>query len=167
MIVSSIRRAVAGDLEAIIRIYMADDKGGHGDDWNDATRPAYERAMRAILASPANRLYVVVADGEVVDTTRGLTSAGGRIVGTFQLTFTPGLVGGGKTRATMESVHVLPDMRGAGLGASMVAHAIAEARGAGAATLQLTSNKKRSNAHRFYERLGFVRSHEGFKLALA
>jgi GNAT superfamily N-acetyltransferase len=166
MTATSIRRAAIADLEAIVRIYMADDKGGHGDDWNAAKRPGYEQAMRAILASPVNRLYVVVADGAVVDTTRGLTAAGGRIVGTFQLTFTPGLVGGGRTRATMEAVHVLPDMRGSGIGAGMVAHAVTEARAAGAATLQLTSNKKRSDAHRFYERLGFAKSHEGFKLVL-
>ncbi|MGL4439212.1 MAG: GNAT family N-acetyltransferase, partial [Bosea sp. (in: a-proteobacteria)] len=149
MTATSIRRAAFADLEAIVRIYMADDKGGHGDDWNEASRPAYEQAMGAILASPVNRLYVVVGDGTIVDTSRGLVSAAGNIVGTFQLTFTPGLVGGGRTRATMESVHVLPGQRGGGIGASMVAHAITEARAAGAATLQLTSGKKRTDAHRF------------------
>ncbi len=163
---ATIRRANADDLEAIVRIYMADDKGGHGDVWSDATRPAYQRAMAAILASPVNRLYVAVADEVLRDTGRGLRSEGGLIVGTFQLTLTPGLVGGGRTRATLESVHVLPDMRSAGIGASMVSHAIAEARAAGAGVMQLTSNKKRGDAHRFYERLGFARSHEGFKLVL-
>lgn len=165
MTATSIRRAVFGDLASIVRIYMADHKGGHGDDWNLDRQPAYERAMRAILASPVNRLYVVVADGEMIDTSRGLTVSGA-VVGTFQLTLTPGLVGGGKTRATMEAVHVLPERRGVGIGASMVSHAMTEARAAGAATLQLTSNKNRTEAHRFYERLGFARSHEGFKLAL-
>ncbi|MCX7325909.1 MAG: GNAT family N-acetyltransferase [Hyphomicrobiales bacterium] len=161
-----IRRAVFGDLEHIVRIYMADDMGGHGDSWDDRRRPGYERAMRAILASPLNRLYVVVADAEALDTTRGLTTGGGEIVGTFQLTLAPGLVGGGRTRATMESVHVRPERRGCGIGARMVAHAISEARVAGAAILQLASNKKRLAAHRFYERLGFAKSHEGFKLTL-
>jgi GNAT superfamily N-acetyltransferase len=162
---ASIRRAAFADLEQIVRVYMADDKGGHGDHWNETSRPAYEGAMRAILASPVSRLYVVIAGGEVVDTTRGL-GVSGDIVGTFQLILTPGLVGGGRTRATLEAVHVLPASRGAGVGAGMVAHAIAEARAAGAASLQLTSNKTRGDAHRFYERLGFTRSHDGFKLAL-
>ena len=162
----AIRRALPDDLEAIVRIYMADDKGGHGDVWSGETQPAYQRAMSAILASPFNRLYVAVADEVQKDTGRGLRSESGRIVGTFQLTLTPGLVGGGRTRATMEAVHVLPQERGSGIGASMVSHAVAEARAAGAATLQLTSSKKRLDAHRFYERLGFAKSHEGFKLGL-
>jgi GNAT superfamily N-acetyltransferase len=162
----TIRRALFGDLEHIVRIYMADDMGGHGDGWDDSNRPGYERAMRAILASPVNRLYVAVADAAPLDSTRGLTTGGGQVVGTFQLTLTPGLVGGGRTRATMESVHVRPERRGGGIGARMVAHAVNEARAAGAATLQLTSNKKRLAAHRFYERLGFARSHDGFKLKL-
>jgi GNAT superfamily N-acetyltransferase len=161
-----IRRAEAADLEAIVRIFMADDKGGHGDDWNETTRPAYERAMAAILASPVNRLYVVVADPSFVSTGRAMRAEGGAIIGTFQLTLTPGLVGGGRTRATLESVHVRPEARGKGIGSLMVAHARAEARAAGARTLQLSSNKKRVEAHRFYERLDFVRSHEGFKLPL-
>lgn len=166
MTATSIRRAIFADLERIVRIYMADDMGGHGDDWNEVSRPVYERAMQAVLTSPVNRLYVVVADAEALDTTRGLTSAGGSIIGTFQLTLTPGLVGGGRSRATMESVHVLPGRRGSGIGASMVAHAVAEARAAGAGVLQLSSSKKRTDAHRFYERLGFAKSHDGFKLKL-
>lgn len=162
----TIRRAIAADLEPIIRIYAADTKGGHGDVWNEAARPAYERAMAAVLASPSNRLYVAVVDEHIVDTGRGPTSQGGRIVGTFQLTLTPGLVGGGRTRATAESVHVLPEHRGQGVGAQMMAHAIAEAKAAGAGVLQLSSNKSRTDAHRFYEKLGFAKSHEGFKLSL-
>ncbi len=163
---ATIRLALAEDLESIVRIYMADEKGGHGDDWSDAARPDYERAMSAILGSHYVRLYVAVADEALRDTGRGLRSEGGRIVGTFQLSLTPGLVGGGRTRATLESVHVLPEMRGTGIGAVMVERAVADARAAGAATLQLTSNKKRIDAHRFYERLGFAKSHEGFKLTL-
>ncbi|MCO4054388.1 MAG: GNAT family N-acetyltransferase [Bosea sp.] len=162
----TIRRAVRSDLEPIIQIYMADEAGGHGDDWNETSRPDYERAMAAILASPVNRLYVAVADPERVETGRAAVAVGGEIIGTFQLTLTPGLVGRGRTRATIESVHVRPERRGGGIGAAMIAHAIAEARAAGAGTVQLTSNKLRTAAHRFYERLGFARSHEGFKLKL-
>lgn len=148
----TIRRAFGADLEGIVRVYMADDRGGHGDAWSEEARPDYERAMTAILMSPVNRLFVVEMEGAVI--------------GTFQLTLTPGLVGRGRTRATLESVHVLPDFRGQGIGARMVAHAVAEARAAGAGVIQLSSNKTRTDAHRLYERLGFSRSHEGFKLAL-
>jgi GNAT superfamily N-acetyltransferase len=161
-----IRRAEAADLEAIVRIFMADDQSGHVNDWNETSRPGYERAMAAILASPVNRLYVVVAGPSFVPTGRAARAEGGAIIGTFQLTLTPGLVGGGRTRATLESVHVRPEARGQGIGSLMVAHARAEARAAGARILQLTSNKKRPDAHRFYERLGFSPSHEGFKLPL-
>ncbi len=162
----TIRRAVFADLESIVRIFMADEAGGHGDDWNETSRPAYERAMAAVLASPVNRLYVAVADPAMVETGRAAAAVGGEIIGTFQLTLTPGLVGKGRTRATIESVHVRPERRGGGIGATMIAHAITEARAAGAGVVQLTSNKKRLAAHRFYERLGFSCSHEGFKLAL-
>jgi GNAT superfamily N-acetyltransferase len=162
----TIRRAHSADLEAIVRIYMADDKGGHGDAWSDVTRPAYERAMAAILASPVNRLFVAVHDEPLTDTGRGLRGAGGHVVGTFQLTLIPGLVGGGRTRAKVESVHVHPSLRGQGVGAAMIRHAIDEAKLAGAAMMELSSNKARTDAHRFYERLGFARSHEGFKLKL-
>lgn len=162
----AIRRAAYGDLEAVVRIYMADDEGGHGDAWIEANRPAYEAAMRAILASPSNRLFVAVADERVVDTGRGLRSEGGRIVGTFQLTIIPGLVGRGRTRAKIESVHVLPAERGKRIGEAMMRLAVEEAKAAGCGIVELSSNKKRVDAHRFYERLGFLRSHEGFKLLL-
>lgn len=162
----AIRRAAFDDLEGIVAIYLTDDKGGHGDAWTPATRPAYEAAMRAILASPSNRLYVAVADGQTLDTQRGLRLSGGQIVGTFQLTIIPGLVGRGRTRAKVESVHVLAGLRGSGVGAAMMRHAIAEAKQAGCGSMELSSNKLRTNAHRFYERLGFSRSHEGFKLPL-
>jgi ribosomal protein S18 acetylase RimI-like enzyme len=162
----TIRRAVFADLQAIVAIYAADDKGGHGDGWSEASRPAYEAAMRAVLMSPTNRLFVAVLDEAVIDTGRGLKGEGGRIVGTFQLTIIPGLVGGGRTRAKVESVHVARDMRGRRIGEAMMSRAVEEARSAGARIMELSSNKKRTDAHRFYERLGFSKSHEGFKLSL-
>jgi GNAT superfamily N-acetyltransferase len=162
----TIRRAVFSDLQPIIEIYAADDTGGHSDGWSDASRTAYEAAMRAILMSPANRLFVAVLDEAVIDTGRGLKGEGGRIVGTFQLTIIPGLVGGGRTRAKVESVHVAQDLRGRRIGEAMMARAVDEARTAGAGIIELSSNKKRTDAHRFYERLGFAKSHEGFKLSL-
>jgi GNAT superfamily N-acetyltransferase len=148
----SIRPAQAADLEAIIRVYMGDTDVGHGDIWLPETIPAYERSFARIMESPDNQLFVATLKGAVV--------------GTFQVTIIPGLVGGGRLRAKFESVHVLPDHRGRGLGARMIAHAIEVAKRRGVAIIELSSNKKRLAAHRFYERLGFARSHEGFKLVL-
>jgi GNAT superfamily N-acetyltransferase len=148
----TIRSATAADLEGIVRVYMGDADVGHGDAWTPERVPAYERAFARIMESPDNQLFVTVLDGAVI--------------GTFQVTIIPGLVGGGRLRAKFESVHVLPDHRGRGFGAQMIAHAIAVARARGAGIAELSSNKKRLAAHRFYERLGFARSHEGFKLVL-
>ena len=85
---------------------------------------------------------------------------------TFQLTFTRTLTNRGRLRASLESVQVREDQRSRGIGATMVAFAEKEARLRGAGLVQLTSNKKRTDAHRFYERLGYVKSHEGFKKLL-
>jgi GNAT superfamily N-acetyltransferase len=140
------------DLEAIIHVYMGDSDVGHGDSWEARNLPAYERAFAQIMQSPDNLLFVATLDDAVI--------------GTFQLTLIPGLVGRGRLRGKIESVHVLPGYRNHGIGARMIAHAIDLARARGAGIVELTSNKQRLAAHRFYERLGFARSHEGFKLVL-
>lgn len=146
------REATLDDLEAIVRLHEADAIGGHGDVWDEAHRPVYEAAFAVIAASPHTRLYV----GEEA----------AAVVGTFQLTLLPGLTGRGALRAKLESVQVRADRRSRGLGGALVAYAVAQARQAGAVAMELTSNKKRFDAHRFYERLGFCRSHEGFKTIL-
>lgn len=148
----TIREAQADDLEAIIRLHEEDSLGSHGDAWLPETRPAYEAAFAAIAASPENTLYVAESEG--------------RVMGTFQLTFIPNLTGRGATRVKVESVKVAAALRSQGLGARMMAFAEAEARTRGARSMELTSNKRRTDAHRFYERLGFARSHEGFKKSL-
>ena len=84
----------------------------------------------------------------------------------MQLSFLPGLARRGALRAQIEAVRVHDDLRGSGLGSAMFAWAIDEARRRGCALVQLTTDKSRTSAHRFYERLGFVASHEGMKLAL-
>ncbi|MBF9232344.1 GNAT family N-acetyltransferase [Microvirga alba] len=145
----SFREATSADLEAIIRLHEEDELGSHGDAWTPANRPAYEAAFAAIAASEANKLFVAVLDGE--------------IVGTFQLTFIPNLTGRGAVRVKVESVKVRAAKRSLGIGAQMMAFAEEEARRGGAAMLELSSNKTRKDAHRFYERIGFSRSHEGFK----
>ena len=148
----SIREAQAEDLEAIIRLHEEDSLGSHGDAWLPETKPAYEAAFAAIAASPDNTLYV--AENE------------GRVVGTFQLTLIPNLTGRGATRVKVESVKVKAARRSSGIGARMMAFAEDHARAHGARAMELTSNKTRRDAHRFYERLGFARSHEGFKKKL-
>lgn len=147
-----IRRAKLDDLEAIIRLHEEDELGSHGDAWTPEARPAYEAAFAAIERSPDNLLFVAV-DGQDV-------------VGTFQMTFIPNLTGRGGLRVKVESVKVRGARRSQGIGAAMMAFVEQEAREAGAATIELSSNKRREDAHRFYERLGFARSHEGFKKVL-
>ncbi len=88
------------------------------------------------------------------------------VIGTFQLTFIPNLTGRGAMRVKIESVKVSAALRSQGIGARMMAFAEEAARAGGARTMELTSNKRRADAHRFYERLGFAKSHEGFKKSL-
>ena len=147
-----IRDAQPADLEAIIRLHQEDELGARGDAWTAENRAAYERAFAAIERSPDNRLFVALLDDEVV--------------GTFQLTFIPNLTGRGALRTKVESVKVKGSRRSHGIGARMMEFAAAEARARGAGLLELTSNKARKDAHRFYERIGYSRSHEGFKKKL-
>lgn len=114
--------------------------------------PVYAEAFARVAASPANHLLVAEKDGVVV--------------GTYQLTVMPGLAERGTTRGKLESVHVDPTLRGSGVGGVMIADALARAKALGVGLLELSSNKVRKDAHRFYERLGFSRSHEGFKMVL-
>jgi GNAT superfamily N-acetyltransferase len=148
----AIREAQAADLESIIRLHEEDNLAGHGDVWVPEHRPAYEAAFAAIERSAENLLFVAERDG--------------RIVGTFQLTFIPSLTGRGALRVKVESVKVGSALRSQGIGAALMARAEIEARRRGAHLIELTSNKVRGDAHRFYERLGFARSHEGFKKKL-
>ena len=114
--------------------------------------PVYLAAFDSVAASPDNALFVAELDGAVV--------------GTFQVTLIPGIAQAGRLRAKLESVHVAPELRGRGIGRVMIAHAIDFARSKGAGLVELSSNKSRTDAHRFYRTLGFSQSHEGFKLEL-
>ena len=147
-----IREAAFADLPGIIHVFEGDATGSKGDVWNELTRLNYEAAMQDVLNSHENTLFVAVLDGNVI--------------GTFQVTIIPGLVAHGRTRAKLESVHVRPELRGRGIGAIMIQHAVDFARSKSAGQVELTSNKQRIDAHRFYNRLGFSQSHEGFKLLL-
>ncbi|GGY56544.1 GNAT family N-acetyltransferase [Streptomyces omiyaensis] len=114
---------------------------------------AHERAFAAIEADPRNEMLV-------------LADARGTVLGCLQATYIPGLGRGGAERALIEAVRIRADRRGAGLGRRLMELAAERARGRGCALVQLTSNKERADAHRFYASLGYARSHEGFKLPL-
>jgi len=150
---SVLREAVEDDVPALVQL-LADDRLGAARDGTtcEADLQPYLRAFREIDADPAHLLLVVVQHGEVV--------------ATMQLSVLPGLARRGARRAQVEAVRVRPDCRGRGLGAALFGWAVAEARRRGCALVQLTTDRSRADAHRFYERLGFVASHEGLKLHL-
>jgi GNAT superfamily N-acetyltransferase len=148
-----LRRAETGDIPALVALLAADQLGTTRDGVNtDQDLAAYQRAFGAIDADPAHLLVVA--------------QAGPRVVGTLQLSFIPGLARRGALRAQIEAVRVHESYRGRGLGAAMMGWAIEEARRRGCGLVQLTSDKSRPDAHRFYQQLGFVASHEGMKLRL-
>ena len=148
-----LRTATEADIPAIVGLIAADQLGATRDGVRDeADLTSYIAAFRSIDADPAHLLVVAERDGQ--------------IVGTLQLSFLPGLARRGALRAQIEAVRVARSERGSGLGAAMMDWAIDEARRRGCALVQLTSDKTRADAHRFYARLGFVASHEGMKLAL-
>jgi GNAT superfamily N-acetyltransferase len=148
-----IRRAEERDVPAIVDLLAADQLGATRDGVRTAADlAAYQRAFHAIDGDSAHLLVVAEADGDVV--------------ATFQLSFLPGLARRGALRAQIESVRVREDYRGRRLGEAMMTWAIEEARRRDCAIVQLTSDKSRHAAHRFYSRLGFVATHEGMKLRL-
>jgi GNAT superfamily N-acetyltransferase len=147
-----VRRATRADVVPIGELTVADQIGTPRDDPSDAA--PYLAAFEAIDADPAHVL-VVVTDGP------------GAVVATLQLTYIPGIARRGGTRAQIEAVRVRSDLRGRGIGGALIEWAVDQARERGCAIVQLTSNKARADAHRFYGRLGFVATHEGFKLRLA
>ncbi|MGK3204723.1 N-acetyltransferase family protein [Amycolatopsis sp. MEPSY49] len=146
----SIRRARRDDIGAIVRMLAEDQLGATRDDPDDLE--PYQRAFADIDADPNQFLAVVTFDDEPV--------------GTLQLTIIPGLARRGALRGQIEAVRIHADHRGSGLGADLVRWAIDESRRRGCALVQLTSDIARTDAHRFYERLGFAPSHTGFKLKL-
>ena len=148
------RSAERSDVPAILHL-LADDEisraRGFGvvpEEVDAATWAAFE----AIDADPNNELIVA---GE-----------GGEVIATCQLTFTPGLSRGGAWRMTIEAVRVRADRRSGGIGRNLMAYAVERAHDRKCRIVQLTTDKRRSDAHRFYQELGFVASHEGMKLAL-
>ena len=146
---ATFRRATAADLPAIVALLADDVLGAARERPGD---PAYDAAMAAIAAD-ANQL-LAVAD------------LGGRIVGCMQISFIPGISHRGAWRGQIESVRIGADQRGSGLGRRMMDWAMEQCRARGCRLVQLTTDKSRADARRFYESLGFVASHEGMKRTL-
>jgi GNAT superfamily N-acetyltransferase len=144
-----LRTAARADVPALVGLF-SEDELSTGDDRDDGGLEPYLDAFDLLDGDPAHLLVVAESDGEVV--------------ATLQLSLLPVLVRRGALRAQLEGVHVRSDRRGGGLGAAMVQWAVDEARRRGCALVQLTSQKRRTDARRFYLRLGFTDSHEGFKL---
>jgi GNAT superfamily N-acetyltransferase len=147
-----IRDATSADLPAIIALLADDETARAREDPSLPLDPAYITAFHAIEADPDQHLIVAELHGE--------------IVGTFQLSFLPGLSFRGAWRGQIEAVRIASPLRGGGLGARMIHWAIDRCRARDCKLVQLTSTSTRTRAHAFYARLGFVQSHVGMKLHL-
>lgn len=143
------RAARRADLERVVEL-IADD--AVAAQRTGVFGPAHVAGFEAIEASPNDELVVAEIDGEVV--------------GVMQLTFIPGIARNGATRLQVEAVRVDASLRGQGIGRALMGHAHDRGRERGCALAQLTSDKQRPDAHRFYRSLGYAQSHEGFKLPL-
>ena len=148
----SLREAQLEDLPSIVAL-LDDDEYSHGrEDPSLPLEAAYVTAFRRIDGDP-NYMLVVAEAGDV-------------IVGTMQICFLPALSFRGRTRGQLENVRVSSGRRGQGIGRQMVEWAIERCRERDCRAVQLLSLNGRKDAHRFYERLGFMSSHIGMKLAL-
>ncbi len=152
------RTATRADVPAILALLADDDiardrAAGAGRAVPESADAALWAAFDAIDADPRNELIVAGA-------------ADGSVAATCQLTFTPSLSRGGAQRMTVEAVRVRADLRGQGIGRALMRWSVDRARERGCGLVQLTTDRRRTEAHRFYESLGFTASHVGMKLAL-
>jgi len=143
-----LRQATADDVVGIVNLLADDPLGAKRENPGD---PAYDAAFAAIDRDPNNELWVIEGPD-------------GRVLGVLQLTFIPGITHTAGTRAQIEGVRVADELTGKGVGTWFFQQMIDRARDKGARLVQLTSDKTRTDAIRFYENLGFTASHEGFKL---
>lgn len=146
------RLAARSDLPAIVALLADDDLGSGREDASLPLAPHYVAAFEAIDADPNQESIVAELDG--------------RIVGTMQLSYLPGIAHRGAWRGVIEAVRVASELRGQGIGAQMIEWANARFTARGCRMAQLTSHRSRTDAHRFYERLGWDKSHYGFKYKL-
>ena len=146
------RHAEIEDLPNIVRMLADDFLGQKRERFEDPLPDSYVAAFREIETDKINELIVAEIDGQVV--------------GTLQITFTPSISFQGGRRSTVESVRVDEEFRGKDVGREMMLWAIERAKERGCISMQLTTNADRTDAHRFYERLGFAGTHLGMKLKL-
>ena len=146
------RQATQSDLSEIVRMLADDFLGQTRERYENPLPESYLKAFAEIEADNNNELIVAENDGEVI--------------GTLQITFTPSISFQGGKRATVESVRVDEKYRGQGIGKEMMKWAIERAKQENCISMQLTTNLERTDAHRFYENLGFKGSHLGMKLKL-
>jgi len=144
------RRATLSDVPVIVAM-LADDVLGSSREGDWATAPQRYRDAFAEIDADPNQFLCVAEDGD-------------RIVATLQLTFIAGLSRNAAKRGLVEAVRVSSERRGEGVGEALLLWAIAECRSRGCSLVQLTTDKARLDAHRFYERLGFVPSHLGYTM---
>lgn len=143
------RDATRADVPAIVAL-LTDDPLGQGRE--GAEEEAYLQAFDDISSNPMHQLIVA--------------EHAGRVIACCQLTILAGLSRGGSRRALVEAVRVSAELRSKGVGAALMAECDARARAAGCTMIQLTTDRSREAAHRFYERLGYHASHVGMKKPL-
>jgi len=146
------RTALLADLPAIVGLLVDDELGSQRETLSSPLDERYVVAFNAIEVDPNQRLVVAI-DGETV-------------IGTLQISFIPGVARRGAWRGQIEAVRIAAPFRSTGIGQQMFEWAISECKARGCKLVQLTTDKGRPDAHRFYEKLGFVASHEGYKLIL-
>jgi len=146
------RTALLADLPAIVGLLVDDELGSQRETLSSPLDERYVVAFKAIEVDPNQRLVVAI-DGETV-------------IGTLQISFIPGVARRGAWRGQIEAVRIAAPFRSTGIGQQMFEWAISECKARGCKLVQLTTDKGRPDAHRFYEKLGFVASHEGYKLIL-
>jgi len=149
----TIREARREDVAAIVRLLADDHLGAGREVVSDSPIAAYFEAFEKVAADPRNLLAVA-------------EDVGGKVVGTLQMTFIPGLSNQGAELALIEAVRVESGLRGQGLGQVMIGWALDEARRRGCRFVELFTHASRVDAQRFYERLGFEKSHAGMRRAL-
>ena len=147
-----IRAARRSDVPAIVRLLADDVLGATREQPAEPLAQAYWDAFDAMNAQAGNELFVAEEDGEVL--------------GCLQLCVIPGLSRLGLTRGQLEGVRVSSRQRGKRIGEALVLAAIDRSRALGCGVVQLTTDRSRVDAHRFYERLGFEATHIGMKLTL-
>ena len=147
------RNAFKSDLDAIVFLLSDDPLGAKRENYTQPLPEEYGLAFERIQQQEGNSIIVAVENSEVI--------------GCLQLTIIPGLARLGMTRAQIEGVRVAEKYRGQKVGEKLFLHAIQIAKAKGCGLVQLTTDKERNDAHRFYDRLGFVASHVGMKLHLS